>query len=100
MAAFSKEEEEIMLLEIQLQLLKMRKIRRRRLKRKLEKSRRKYWVRPIFQKREEFGVFKTLYPDLTADTELFFGYARMAVNRFDHLISLVTPSFLIMVVYV
>ena len=100
MAAFSKEEEEIMLLEIQLQRLIMRKIRRRRLKRKLERSRRKYWVRPIFQ-REEFGVFKTLYPDLAADPELFFGYARMSLyNRFDHLISLVTPSFLIMVVYV
>ena len=81
MAAFSKEEEEIMLLEIQLQLLKMRKIRRGRLKRKLGKSRRKYLVRPIFQKREEFGAFKTLYPDLRADPELFFSHARMDVNR-------------------
>ena len=34
---------------------------------KFDISRRKYRVRPIFQKREEFGVFKTLYPELKAD---------------------------------
>ena len=58
-------------------------------KRRKSTSKRKHWVRPLFQGRLARGEFN-LYDELrTNDREYFFRYFRMNPERFDHLHELV-----------
>ena len=59
----------------------LRKIRKKQVRR--------YWIRDIFRNREEFDV---LFEELKQDRRYFLHFMRMALERFDHLLSLVRPK--------
>lgn len=44
-----------------------------------------FWVHPINQRREEVGLFYTLFEDLRNDQNKFFNYFRMSIPSFDEL---------------
>ncbi|XP_020298389.1 uncharacterized protein LOC109862686 [Pseudomyrmex gracilis] len=52
---------------------------------------RRWWVRPINDRRAEYGDFQTLFSELKEDTDLFFRYTRMDVPTFYELLRLVGP---------
>ena len=47
---------------------------------------RKFWVHPIFQARQEKGVFRNLFKELRSHDEKFREYTRMSQNTFDELL--------------
>ena len=47
------------------------------------KRNRVYWVHPINEKRDESGLFYTLFEDLRKDGKKFFNYFRMSISTFD-----------------
>ncbi|XP_068082561.1 uncharacterized protein [Anabrus simplex] len=49
------------------------------------KRNRIHWVHPINEKREESGLFYTLFEDLRKDGKKFFNYFRMSISTFDDL---------------
>lgn len=53
---------------------------------------RRWWVRPIFTKREELGAFATLFKELKDDPDLFFRYTRMDPPMFQELLQLMGPA--------
>lgn len=55
-----------------------RRIKRRRIKRK-------YWIHPINQCREEMGTFYTIFEELRRDGSKFFNFFRMSTASFDEL---------------
>ena len=93
MASFSKLKQDYhhSIEKVMNQLIYQR-IKRRRLNRVLEKKRRRSWLRDLFQNRETFGAFSTLFKELHNDRELFFKYIRMSPERFGHLLSLVSAN--------
>ena len=52
---------------------------------------RRWWVRPINARRDEFGDFTTLFTELKQDADLFFRYTRIDVNTFYELLQMVEP---------
>ena len=44
-----------------------------------------HWVHPINEKREEAGLFYTLFEDLRNDEKKFYNYFRMSITTFDEL---------------
>ena len=55
-------------------------------RRRKRRRNRLHWVHPIIQKREEFGVFYTLFGELRDDANKFFlNYFRMSVLSFDEM---------------
>jgi len=62
---------------------------------KAEKSKRwrnrRWWVRPINNRRAEYGDFATLFSELKEDPDLFFRYTRMDVPTFYELLRLISP---------
>ena len=55
-----------------------------------QKYRKRFWVRPIFQKRAQLSEFITLVKELRdGDHEGYFTYFRMLPNQFDYLHNLV-----------
>ena len=65
---------------------------RRRLRRNEEKSKKKMWVRNIFQDRHLKGEFHLLVNELRLfDHELFFVCFRMSPSTFEELLSWVAP---------
>lgn len=54
-------------------------------RRKRQRRNRLHWVHPINQRREEVGMFYTLFEDLRNDDRKFFNYFRMSVGSFDEL---------------
>jgi hypothetical protein len=54
----------------------------RRRKRRLKRL---HWAHPVIQKREEFGVFETVFDELRDDENKFFNYFRMSDSSFDEL---------------
>ncbi|XP_018328718.1 protein ANTAGONIST OF LIKE HETEROCHROMATIN PROTEIN 1-like [Agrilus planipennis] len=54
-------------------------------RRKRQRRKRLHWVHPINQKREEVGLFYTLFEDLRNDERKFFNYFRMSAGSFDEL---------------
>ena len=57
-----------------------------------KKQCKRFWVRKIYDKREQLGSFYTLFLDLKEDRECFFRYSRMTPDRFEHLLELVVPK--------
>ena len=56
------------------------------------KVKRKVWVRKIYKMRERKGAYNTLVQEMrTEDREEHFRFFRMSPERFDHLLSLVSP---------
>ncbi|CAH3176401.1 unnamed protein product, partial [Porites evermanni] len=54
--------------------------------------RHRFWVRQIYQKREELGAYHTLVQELRLhDREFFFRFTRMSPERFEYLLTLVGP---------
>jgi len=54
-------------------------------RRKWQKRNRLLWVHPINQRREEVGIFHTIFEGLRDDENKFFNYFRMSVASFDEL---------------
>jgi len=57
-----------------------------------KKTRRRYWVHPIYSCRLLKGKFYTLYENLREHPINFFSYFRMNISTFDELIRLVGPA--------
>ena len=63
--------------------------------RKLKKKekRRRFWIHPILEKREEFGAFHTLVKNqLRGDEDKFFNYFRMQKTTFDKLLQILSQK--------
>ena len=59
-------------------------------RRQREKYRKRFWIRPIFQKRSQHSEFFTLVKELRdGDHEGYFHYFRMSPDQFDYLHGLV-----------
>ncbi|XP_011874581.1 PREDICTED: uncharacterized protein LOC105565748 [Vollenhovia emeryi] len=52
---------------------------------------RRWWVRPINERRGQNGDFATLFAELKEDPDLFFRYTRMDVDTFYELLDMVRP---------
>lgn len=52
---------------------------------------RRWWVRSINVRRDEYGDFVTLFTELKEDADLFFRYTRMDVDTFNELLQMVRP---------
>ncbi|XP_018404639.1 PREDICTED: uncharacterized protein LOC108781195, partial [Cyphomyrmex costatus] len=52
---------------------------------------RRWWVRPINTRREQYGDFASLFTELKEDEDMFFRYTRMDVPTFYELLRLVSP---------
>lgn len=44
-----------------------------------------HWIHPINQRRDDVGMFVTLFEDLRNDDVKFFNYFRMSIASFDEL---------------
>lgn len=49
---------------------------------------RRWWCRPVFDKKEEQGDFKHLFQELKHDRNMFFRYTRMNLETFNKLLNL------------
>ena len=79
----------ILLLQQQIVLLNLIKRRQYRVKNKRKK---RYWIRKIFQEREEKSLFTTLVKDLQLfDREYFLKNFRIDTRTFEDLLSWVAP---------
>ncbi|KAK9754239.1 hypothetical protein QE152_g1634 [Popillia japonica] len=72
-------------------LLRRRRLRRQRrqcsrTRRQRRQCSRTYWAHPINERRDEAGVFATLYQELRHDDDKFFRYFRMSMASFDELL--------------
>lgn len=54
-------------------------------RRRRQRQKRKFWVHPILELREQHGQFYHLFMELRSDEEKFFNYFRMSVSSFDEL---------------
>jgi hypothetical protein len=54
-------------------------------RRKWRKRNRLLWVHPMNQRKEEVGIFHTIFEGLRNDGNKFFNYFRMCVASFDEL---------------
>ena len=71
-----------------LQLLLLRRRRQR-----LQKYKKRFWVRRIYADRREKGEFSLLVKDLMLhDHEYFFRYFRMSPSCFEELLAMVAPK--------
>jgi len=52
-------------------------------RRKRQQKNRVFWVHPINARREEVGLFYTLFNDLRNDENKFFNYFRMSCASFE-----------------
>ena len=67
-------------------------LRRRRIRREQKASQRKVWVRKLLRLRRKKGAFQNLIREMRiSDRESHFRFFRMSPERFDHLLTLVTP---------
>ena len=58
-----------------------------------EKKRRRHWVRPLWKKRKEQGMFHNLVQEMRLfDQLMFFKYFRMSATTFDKLLRLIAPQ--------
>ena len=79
----------ILLLQQQILLLNLIKRRQYQIKKKRKK---RYWMRKIFQEREEKSLFTTLVKDLQLfDREYFFKNFRMNIRTFEDFLSWIAP---------
>ena len=66
---------------------------RRRIQRRANKYKKRFWVRPILQKRKQQGEYANLVREMQlGDHESFFKYFRMSPATFEILLRLVAPK--------
>ena len=53
---------------------------------------RQYWVQPCLAKREQFGVFHTIFQEIRNDPKRCRKYIRMNNNQFLYLVGLMSPD--------
>lgn len=53
-----------------------------------EKNKKRKWVHEINLKRQEYGEFHHLFPDLLEDEQKFFNYFRMSSEKFYDLLKI------------
>lgn len=74
-------------------LLLLLYIRKRKQKRNLSKSQRRYWIHPILRLKQQQGDWHNLINEMRLQRdETFFNYMRMTSTRFDTLLAKVGPS--------
>jgi hypothetical protein len=56
------------------------------LSRKKRRTKKRYWIHPIFMERHSKGLFQNYFKDLRNYPERFFSYTRMSVQSFDELL--------------
>ena len=79
----------ILLLQQRILLLNLIKRRQYQI---IKKRKKRYWMRKIFQEREEKSLFTTLVKDLQPfDREYFFKNFRMYTRTFEDLLSWIAP---------
>lgn len=54
----------------------------------IQKRTPRFWIHEINLRRENFGEFHHLFPDLLGDAEKFFKYFRMSSRKFYELVEL------------
>lgn len=54
----------------------------------IEKQNRRFWVHEINLKRDVFGEFVNLFPDLLRDDQKFFKYFRLSQEKFFELVKI------------
>ena len=54
-------------------------------------KKRRFWVHPINQKRDDFGIFAQLFQELRSDHVRFQKYFRMTLENFDYLLRMIGP---------
>ena len=60
------------------------------LKSKKKRKPRKVWVRPLFQRRSQFGAYNLLMSELRqCDQDRYKGFTRFSIEEFDELLTLV-----------
>lgn len=64
----------------------------RRMRRRRQMRKRKYWVHPILKTRLSHSLYVTLYPKLREHEEKFFNYFRMSIKSFDDLLEIIKDS--------
>ncbi|KAL4122571.1 hypothetical protein QTP88_014877 [Uroleucon formosanum] len=68
----------------------------RRMRRRRQMRKRKYWVHPILKTRLSHSLYVTLYPKLREHEETFFflslNYFRMSIKSFDDLLEIIKDS--------
>jgi len=64
----------------------------RRMRRRREMRKRKYWVHPILKTRLSHSLYVTLYSKLREHEETFFNYFRMSIKSFDDLLEIIKDS--------
>ena len=75
------------------QLLLLLLLYKRRKKKRLMKYKKRFWVREVFQEREDKGEFHCLVKELMlVDRELFFKMFRLMPTQFEKLLALVAPK--------
>ncbi|KAL1487686.1 hypothetical protein ABEB36_015663 [Hypothenemus hampei] len=54
---------------------------------------RRWWVRPIYQRRLQQGDYHNLIKEMRLfDTEMFFHFTRMSIVQFENLLAIVAPK--------
>jgi len=56
-----------------------------------KKKEKQFWVNDIFEEREKFGEFHTLFPKLLAQPIKFFEYMRMSPSTFYYILEKIQP---------
>lgn len=53
---------------------------------KRKKNKKRYWIHPILETRNECGQFASCFQELKKYEDKFFGYIRMSVSSFEELL--------------
>lgn len=56
-----------------------------------QRKKRSVWVRPLFQRRLQFGAYNLLMSELRTSSDLYAGFTRMAPEDFDCLLEKIRP---------
>jgi len=56
-----------------------------------EKVKRQWWVNRIFEEREKYGEFHTLFPQLLKQPIKFFEYMRVSPETFFYILEKIRP---------
>jgi len=55
-------------------------------------SKKKFWVAPLFQNRNEHGFYKAILPYIRLESARFINYFRMSSTQLEDLLQIVAPK--------
>ena len=59
---------------------------------KKKKQRKRYWVHPYLESRDESKHFELFFEELKKYGDKFFGYTRMSLKSFEELLNVLKPN--------